>query len=84
MGIVFIFSYGMGNVSAAPVTIYVNGSSGNDGWNGLNSTWTSGLNGPKATISNAVNTVTTNGTVNVASGTYTESGMNIQNNMTIR
>ena len=54
MGIVFIFSYGMGNVSAAPVTIYVNGSSGNDGWNGLNSTWTSGLNGPKATIKNWV------------------------------
>ncbi len=67
---------------AAPA-IPANGSSGNDGWNGLNSTWTSGLNGPKATISNAVNTVTTNGTVNVASGTYTESGMNIQNNMTI-
>ena len=31
---------------------------GNDNWNGLNSTYTSGINGPKATIKNATGTVT--------------------------
>ena len=30
VGLVLIFSFGMGNVAAAENTIYVNGSSGND------------------------------------------------------
>jgi hypothetical protein len=34
-----IFLFGMDNVAAASNTIYVNSISGNDSWNGLNSTW---------------------------------------------
>ena len=84
IGLFVIFSYGMGNVSAASGdSIYVNGSSGNDAYNGLNSTWTSGLNGPKATIGNATGTVTTNGTIYIAKGTYNESNIQINTNMTI-
>ena len=48
IGLAIIFSYSMGNVCAAGTTIYVNGSSGNDSWNGLNATHISGtLSGPK-------------------------------------
>lgn len=83
LGLFIIFSYGLGNVSAA-TTIYVNGSSGNDNWNGLNSTWISGtLNGPKATIKNATSTINTNGTVYIASGIYNESQIILTQNMTI-
>ena len=63
--------------------IYVNGSSGNDNWDGLSSTYSSGLNGPKATIKNGTGTVETNGTVYIASGTYYESNIQINTNMTI-
>lgn len=83
VGLFIILSYGLGNVSAAS-TIYVNGSSGNDHWNGLNSTWISGtLNGPKATIENATATINTDGTVYIASGTYNESQIMLTRNMTI-
>ena len=83
VGLVIIFSYGMGNVSAASGdTIYVN-ASGNDSWDGLNSTYVSGTNGPKATIKNATSTVNSNGTVYIASGIYEENNINIKNNMTI-
>jgi predicted outer membrane repeat protein len=81
MGLVFIFSYGMGNVAAAN-TIYVNGSSGNDSWTGLNSTHISGtLNGPKASIFGGVNAVTSGGTLKIANGFYT--GSNNNNNISI-
>jgi len=87
IGLFVIFSYGMGNVSAASGnSIYVNGSSGNDTYNGLNSTWTSGLNGPKATIKNATGTVNSNGTIYIANGQYTgtnNTGITINQNMTI-
>ncbi|MGB9201183.1 beta strand repeat-containing protein [Methanobacterium sp.] len=84
IGLFVIFSYGVGNVAAAPGdTIYVNGSSGNDSYNGLNSTWTTGLNGPKATIKNATGTITSNGTIYIASGTYNESNIQINTNMNI-
>ena len=47
LGIGIIFSLGINTTTAAnPSNIYVNGSSGNDNWNGLNSTYTSGINGP--------------------------------------
>jgi predicted outer membrane repeat protein len=83
-GLMVIFSYGMGNVSAVSGdSIYVNSSSGNDAYNGLNSTWISGLNGPKATIKNATGTVTTNGTVYISRGTYNESNIQINTNMKI-
>ncbi len=82
MGLVCIFSYGVDNVSAAS-PIYVN-THGNDTWNGLNSTYTGGYNGPKATIGNATGTVKSGGTVYIASGTYNENNIAIYNNMTIK
>ena len=75
-----IFSYGIGNVSAAGNVIYVNGSSGNDTWDGL----THGT--AKLTIKNATGTVSTNGSIYIASGTYSGTGntnININHNMTI-
>ena len=75
IGLAIIFSYSMGNVCAAGTTIYVNGSSGNDSWNGLNATHISGtLSGPKLSIKNATSTVDTNLTVYIADGQY--SGIN--------
>lgn len=52
--------------------IYVS-TQGDDTWNGQSATYniTTG-DGPKATISNAINAVSDNGTVYVASGTYKE------------
>ena len=84
LGIGIIFSLGINTTTAANTSnIYVNSSSGNDNWNGLNSTWTSSINGPKATIKNATGTVTSNGTVYIASGTYNESNIQINTNMII-
>ena len=84
IGVSIIFSFGINATSAAnSPNIYVNGSSGNDNWNGLNSTWINTTNGPKATIQNATGTVGSNGTVKVASGTYDETGIEINTNMQI-
>ena len=83
IGLMVIFSYGVGNVSAANAsTIYVNGSSGNDTWNGQIAVW-NGTTGPKATITNATGTVDNNGTVYIADRTYNESNITININMTI-
>ena len=58
--------------SFAAGTIYVS-TQGNDDWNGLAATYDPYTgNGPKATIQNAIDTVTDNGTVSVAAGTYKE------------
>lgn len=57
---------------AAANTIYVS-AQGNDSWNGQSPMYnTTTGDGPKATITNAINTVADNGTVYVASGTYKE------------
>ena len=83
ISLLFIFSYGVNNVSAASGdTIYVN-THGNDNWNGLNSKWTNGTNGPKATIKNATGTVNNNGIVKIAKGTYKENNITINNNLNI-
>jgi hypothetical protein len=65
-------------------TIYVNGSSGNDSWDGQSAVYnsTSG-SGPKLSIINATGTVNSNGTVFIADGTYNEHGITINQNMTI-
>ncbi len=66
----FIFAV---NPSFAAVdNVYVS-TTGNDGWNGQSATYnaTTG-DGPKATITSAINTVANNGTVYIASGTYHE------------
>ena len=90
IGLVVIFSYGMGNVSAAGNIVYVNASSGLDTYDGLSpvhtGTGTTGP-GPKATIKNATGTVITNGTLNIADGQYTgpnNTQIAINNNMTIK
>ena len=83
-GLFLIFSNGMGSASAASGdTIYVNGTSGNNAYNGQSAVYTSGTNGPKATIKNATGTVNSNGTIHIAQGTYYESNIQINTNMTI-
>lgn len=87
IGIFVVFSYGLGNVSAAnPSSIYVS-TQGNNSWNGLNSTYIGGLNGPKATIKNATATVGNGGTVYIANGLYrgvNNTGIVLNTNMTIQ
>ena len=71
LSLTLIFNFCVSDVSAASGDIiYVNGSSGNDSWNGLSATWTSGTNGPKISIKNATGTVNNGGTVNIANGNY--------------
>jgi hypothetical protein len=84
IGVGIILTFGLNTISAAKSSnIYVNGSSGNDNWNGLNSTYINTTNGPKATIQNGTATVNSDGTVHVASGTYDETGIKISYNMKI-
>ena len=82
---VVIFSFAISAASAASTTsnstIYVS-TQGNDTWDGLSAIHNN-TSGPKATIANATGTVATNGTVYIAKGTYNESGININTNMTI-
>ncbi|MFA0833855.1 MAG: hypothetical protein ACC609_07590 [Methanobacterium formicicum] len=68
-------------VNATQSSIYVS-TEGNDSWSGENPTW-NGTDGPKLTVQNAVNTVTINGTVNVASGSYFEKEIPLFNNVQI-
>jgi len=78
IGLVVIFSYGVGNVSAAGNTVYVNALGGNDSWNGLSASHSGTLSGPKLSIKNATGTVDADGTVNIADGQYTgENNTNI-------
>ena len=84
MSMVVIFSFGFHMVNAADTShIYVS-PSGNDTWNGQASTHLSSNVGPKKTIKNAVNIVSSGGLVNIASGTYYETDIVIQKNMTIK
>ncbi len=69
LGMVMVITAGS---SFAAGTIYVS-TQGNDAWNGLSAAYDPGTgNGPKATIQNAIDTVTDNGTISVAAGTYKE------------
>ena len=63
----------IGAVSAAPGdAIYVNGSGGNDNWDGQSDTYNSTTgSGPKLSIKNATGTVNSNGIVHIADGVYT-------------
>jgi predicted outer membrane repeat protein len=72
--ILLLFAVSMAtlNTSHAAATLYVNGTGGNDTYDGTSPTWVSGTIGPKKTIQNASNAVDTSGTVHVASGTYNE------------
>ena len=89
LGLLVIFSYGIGNVSAAGNAsgdnIYVD-THGNDSWDGQSSTH-SGLTGPKLTLQNATGTVNKDGTVNIANGYYNgakNNNITIDKNMNIR
>ena len=77
-----IFTVSVNSVSAANGdVIYVNGSHGNDSWDGLS--WDTA----KLSIKNATGTVNINGTVNIADGIYTgenNTGVTINQNMTIK
>ncbi|WP_048186455.1 chitobiase/beta-hexosaminidase C-terminal domain-containing protein [Methanobacterium lacus] len=73
----------MGNDAAASSDmIYVSGSSGNDTWDGQNAIW-NGTSGPKSTITNAIGTVTSGGTVSIDKGIYNETNININSNVNI-
>jgi predicted outer membrane repeat protein len=72
IGLVIIFSYSVGNVSAAPNTVYVNGSSGLDTYDGSAPVHTgTGNVGPVADLTTGIANVQAGGTVQVASGLYT-------------
>ena len=85
MGIVFLFTLSFNTAFAATDTskIYVD-KNGNDSWDGLSRVYnqTSG-SGPKATISNAKSIVKKKGTIHIARGTYKESNIIIDKDMTI-
>ena len=80
MVLAVVFTVGIGSVSADSSVIYVDGSSGDDSWDGLS--WETA----KLTIGNAIETVDDGGTVNIASGTYTGDGnknINVNKSVTI-
>lgn len=86
--LIFILSLGISAVSASSTTtdgstIYVS-TSGSDDYDGLSDVYNSTTkSGPKATIKNATWAVADNGTVHIAKGTYTESGIVLDKNMSI-
>ena len=82
IGLAIIFSSGFQSVSADQSQIYVN-TAGNDNYNGESQVFISGVIGPKKTIKNATGTVIADGTVHIASGTYNENNITINQNMNI-
>ena len=81
LAVVVLFSFGANTAAAANTTIYVN-TTGNNNWDGQSAIW-NGTSGPKQTINNATGTVTANGTIYIAKGTYNENNITINQNMTI-
>ena len=85
--VVFVIFSNFGTVSADQSVIYVNGSGGNDSWDGQSATWTYGTtNGPKLSIKNATGTVNAKGTIYIANGNYAgvnNTNITISRNMTI-
>jgi hypothetical protein len=69
----------------APLTVYVNGTTGNDTYDGLTATFSTGIHGPFKTIQRACNLIplyNMNGytfTINVADGSYANFSMGTQN-----
>ena len=83
VGIFLIFFYSFNPVCADQSQIYVN-PSGNDNYNGEYAVWQSRYDGPKKTIKNAVGTVSSDGIVKLAKGTYYEHDITISKNVNIQ
>ncbi|MTK63246.1 MAG: hypothetical protein F8N15_01595 [Methanobacterium sp.] len=84
LGFGLLFSFGLNSAAATNSSAVYVSTHGNDSWNGLNSVWTPNtLNGPKSTIKNATGTVKSGGTIYVANGTYFDSNIQINKNMSI-
>ncbi len=81
LGVMVLFSFGIGAVAADSSQLYVN-TSGNNSWDGQSPVW-NGTSGPKETIKNATSTFSTPGTLHISNGTYNENNITISNNMTI-
>jgi hypothetical protein len=71
----------VGTVRAA-TPIYVNGSTGNDSWDGESADW-DGTHGPKKTIKAGIQAVDSPGTVHVAAGTYYENDIRLKDNVQV-
>ena len=71
VGLMVIFSYGVGNVSAASNTVYVNATGGSDSYDGSSPVHTTGNIGPYEDIATGVTNVNTGGTVKISKGEYT-------------
>jgi parallel beta-helix repeat protein len=84
LALVLAFSLVATTPVAAATPIYVNGTTGNDTWDGTSATWVSGTIGPKKTIQAGVNVVDAGGTVNVAAGTYNENVVINKTNLTLK
>jgi len=67
-----IFALFPAGVITAQTQYYVSAENGNDAWNGLASSYTSGINGPKQTIQAAIDAAGAGDVINVHLGTYTE------------
>lgn len=80
--IFFILIFTISTASAA-TNIYVNGTSGNDNWDGTSPTYTGGSVGPKKSINNASKTVDDDGAVRIANGIYKEHDITINKNMAL-
>lgn len=84
-GLTLIFIFSSNAVASADAqSVYVNGTSGNDAWDGTSPTHIASGVGPKKTIKSGVAAVATGATVNIAEGTYKEHGIILKKNMTIQ
>ncbi len=74
VGAGFLVFFATNPVRAAGVNFYVNAGTGNDSWNGTSPTYVSGTVGPKKTVQSCIAAAGAGDIVNVAAGTYTETG----------
>jgi predicted outer membrane repeat protein len=85
LGLVVLLTISSPSSSAADtLNIYVNGTSGNDAWDGTSPIHTDGTIGPKKTVKSGVGAVSAGGMVNIAGGTYKEHDIDLTRNMTIQ